>query len=401
MPMRHPSRLGSSPRRWRRPIATLFACGLLAAGMAIATPAAANQSVTVQAQQTDWYVNDDPVLFGPSEYWYSGQVGQGYGSNNFKFTYAFRSDTADNWAHWYMGRRIGRQQVSVYVPHADATATVVYEVTADNGLFTLAQLNQANTSGWTTLGTWDFNGGDVVIVAADNDASPVGSKIGVDAIAMRCVSNCGAQPDVPAVPSAVQYNSGALFWNAARGATSYDVIVWSDSGSTIIHGVECCAYLFLSKVLRTAERISVRSVNGAGRSEWAPTVSVRRRVEAPAVPSGLRFSSGVASWNSVSGATSYNVGLCVFDGNVNGCVVEVDVACCSWRISDTSVTHVRVQAVNSAGGSAWSSDVQSHATHRQSLRRRRVCGSVPEWHLGIRCRERHRTMWDCVSLRGT
>ena len=60
----------------------------------------------------------------------------------------------------------------------------------------------------------------------------------------------------------------------------------------------------------------------------------------------------------MSGATSYNVGLCVFEGDVNGCVVEVDVACCSWRISDTSVTHVRVQAVNSAGGSAWSSDVQ-------------------------------------------
>ena len=84
--MTHPPIPGSPPRPWRMPIVTLLVFGLLAAGMATATPAAASQSVTVQAQQTDWYVNDDPVLFGPSEYWYSGQAGQGYGSNNFQFT---------------------------------------------------------------------------------------------------------------------------------------------------------------------------------------------------------------------------------------------------------------------------------------------------------------------------
>ncbi len=79
--------------------------------------------------QTGWSVNDSPVLFGPSEYWYAGSSGRGYGSNNFVYTYAIGGDsTADNWAHWYMGDRVGRQELEAYVPRAQATATVTYEI---------------------------------------------------------------------------------------------------------------------------------------------------------------------------------------------------------------------------------------------------------------------------------
>ena len=351
-PMTHPPRLGSTPRRWRRPIVTLFVISLLAAGIATATPAAASQPVTVQAQQTDWYVNDDPVLFGPSEYWYNGQADQGYESNNFKFTYAFAGDTADNWAHWYMGRRIGRQEVSVFVPHADATATVVYEVTSDNGLYTLARLSQANASGWTTLGTWNFNGGDVVIVVADNEASPPGSKIGVDAIAMRCVSNCSSRPDVlstvPAVPSGLSFSSGRVMWGSVSGATSYDVRVCTNEGCVTHSEIDCCEWRFGDGPFNS---IRVRAVNSAGRSGWSTRID-GPEVQVPAVPTGVHLSAGRPVWNSVPEATSYEL-----EWLAGGALSTFRNLTCSTRCTlgtNFEEGRIRVRAGNEAGWSSWS-----------------------------------------------
>ena len=80
------------------------------------------------------------------------------------------------------------------------------------------------------------------------------------------------------------------------------------------------------------------------------------------VVTGVVWRDGRVMWDSVSGASSYNVGLCVFGGGSDGCVVFVEVECCSYGVSDETVTHVRVQAVNSAGTGAWSSDLQIRGT---------------------------------------
>ena len=67
-------------------------------------------SMPAQAQsQTNWHVNDNPSLFGPSQYWYWCNPGHGYGSNNCRFTYASGGEsTATNWAQWNLGSRVGQ-----------------------------------------------------------------------------------------------------------------------------------------------------------------------------------------------------------------------------------------------------------------------------------------------------
>ena len=165
-------------------------------------------SAPVQAQtQTDWHVNDSPTLFGPNQYWYWGDPGHGYGSNYYRYTYAIGGEsTADNWARWNMGSRVGRQEIQVYVPSNHATATVNYNITIGGSTYKRA-VAQRNISGWHSLGNWNTNGSEVVIAVYDNDATQhherdglAASRIGVDAIRMRCVSNCGSTASPPPPP---------------------------------------------------------------------------------------------------------------------------------------------------------------------------------------------------------
>ncbi len=115
-------------------------------------------------------MNDDPVLNGPSRYWYRGDAGRGYGSNNYQFTYGIAGESsAENWARWSMGRRVGRQEVEVYVPHTKATATVVYRIDVGGSVFT-RRAAQRDVSGWTSLGGYDADGARVTITLRDNDA---------------------------------------------------------------------------------------------------------------------------------------------------------------------------------------------------------------------------------------
>ena len=174
-------------------VAVALIAGVLAP--AIAAPRAAAQ------QQTSWYVNDNPSLFGPSRYWWTGDAGRGYGSNNYRFTYAAGGESnAENWARWSMGRRVGRQEIQVYVPQTKAAATVVYRIDVGGTVYT-RRMAQRDASGWTSLGNYDTDGSRVTIVLRDNDASQhwnrdgySASTIGVDAARMRCVSRCSSTP---------------------------------------------------------------------------------------------------------------------------------------------------------------------------------------------------------------
>ena len=160
-------------------------------------------SSPVQAQsQTSWYVNDNPTLFGPQQFWFHGASGHGYGTNNYRYTYATGGDPSpNNWARWNMGSRVGRQEIQVYIPSNHATATVNYNVTI-GGSTSKVRVAQNGTRGWHSLGNWNTNGANVVVAVYDNDAEHhhernglASSSIGVDAIAMICVSsNCGSTP---------------------------------------------------------------------------------------------------------------------------------------------------------------------------------------------------------------
>ena len=179
----------------------IIGAGLVAFALS-AVMAPVTVSVPAQAQsQTDWYVNDEPSLFGPAEYWFLGDAGHGYGSNNYRYTYAIGGESsADNWARWEMGERVGRQEIQVYVPGNHATATVNYHIRIGSDTSRKA-VAQRNVSGWYSLGDWTTDGSEVAVSVYDNDAQQhwerdgaLSSSIGVDAIRMRCVSDCGAAP---------------------------------------------------------------------------------------------------------------------------------------------------------------------------------------------------------------
>ena len=147
-------------------------------------------------------MNDDPELSGPQQYWYPGTVGRGYGANDYLYTYGIGGEArSDNSARWYMGRAAGRQEIQVYVPTDHATATVNYSICIGNNQFAVP-VPQRNISGWYSLGEWDTNGANVVISISDIDVTQNWktdgtdlSRIGVDAIRMRCVANCSEETD--------------------------------------------------------------------------------------------------------------------------------------------------------------------------------------------------------------
>jgi len=155
-------------------------------------------------------VNDDPVLNGPSRYWYRGEAGHGFGSNGYVYTYGIAGESsAENWARWSMGRRVGRQEIQAYVPSNHATATVTYRIDVGGREHT-RRVAQRDVSGWTSLGGYDADGALVTVTVRDNEASQhharhglAASRIGVDAIRMRCISRCGsASPPPPDLPPA-------------------------------------------------------------------------------------------------------------------------------------------------------------------------------------------------------
>ena len=147
--------------------------------------------------ESSWSVNDEPELSGPPLYWFHGELGRGYGTNNYRYTLGISGEPeANNWAHWYMGNRVGRQELQVFVPTDHATATVNYNIYI-GGQHSWVSLAQRNISGWHSLGEWNTNGADVVIAVFDNDVEQhherdgeIWSSVGVDAVRLRCVAAC-------------------------------------------------------------------------------------------------------------------------------------------------------------------------------------------------------------------
>ena len=156
----------------------------------------------VAQSQTSWYVNDNPSLLGPADTWYRGDPGHGYGANDYRYTYGLGgASSAENWARWHMGSRVGRQEIQVYVPSNHATATVNYNI--DIGGRTPKHVGNAarQRPAGTRWATGTRSGANVVISVYDNDVVQhwerdglVWSSIGVDAIRMRCVSDCSSTP---------------------------------------------------------------------------------------------------------------------------------------------------------------------------------------------------------------
>ena len=172
-----------------------------------------HQAAGAQTSPSEWTYFDNPDLQGPSEYWYDGQTGKGYGANNYRFTYAIGGDAdAVNSAVWSLRNRVGTQELQVFVPCNHAVATVTYEVRGSDSPreVEVNQLEECGHTAWTSLGQFAFDDGSASVVLRDNNSAQHyrrvefwRSQFGVDAIRARCVSNCAIVDPVgvPAAPT--------------------------------------------------------------------------------------------------------------------------------------------------------------------------------------------------------
>jgi hypothetical protein len=203
--------------------------------------------------------------------------------------------------------------------------------------------NAGGTSAWA--GTWNFT----TIIAAPSAPAPS--------------SPTNAATGVAILPT--------LSWNAASGATSYQVqvstasnfatTVFDQSGITVTSQAVTPA---LSN--NTPYYWRVNATNAGGTSAWSGTWSFTTIVAAPSAPalaSPANAATGVAilptlSWSAASGATSYqvqvstasNFATTVFDQSG----ITVTSQAVTPALSNNTPYYWRVNATNAGGTSAWS-----------------------------------------------
>ncbi len=195
--------LNLSTCRLKSGCAALTVCVLAA----VVAPIAMSSS----AQAQDWIINDEPSLYDEQgDYsWFTPPANinsRGYGSNGFRFTIAIGNDArhdADSWANWDMGNVNGRYEIQVWIPDAWATANAGYEIWEDSSRIDTVWLNQQDTNGWQTLGTYNLGGHlrvSVYDTVTRDDYRTVGianARLAVDALRIRRVSGDSQSPPPP------------------------------------------------------------------------------------------------------------------------------------------------------------------------------------------------------------
>ena len=390
----------SQTRAIKAIIFALLSVCVMAAGLAISVSPVSAQS----SQQTDWYVNDDPTFHGQGSGggWRGGDpasAGRGYGpdkSYGSNYAYAAATDGYDptgSYARWDMGTRIGTQEIRVFIPCNHATARVRYliDLRASSGGSSSSYtnwVNQADLCGrdaWHSLGNWETNGQRVTIEVRYNDSQHATGRtgagwrsLGVDAIAMRCASNCTTVVALGSV-TGLSYNSieDRITWNPVGEATAYDV-EWTQLEEELIRRSVLCSSsdgsLFGSKCGLEITPVGgkdvdfrVRAKNNGGTnfgpwSNWRVGVVIEPDSESPpaSTVTGLDYSSGRIRWQPLSDATSYDVEW----RNARERATRQQVTCSSsCSLSITRARHLelqfRVRARNSAGTGPWTRWVTS------------------------------------------
>ena len=368
----------------------------LSAAVSPAAPTV-SQAFTSQ-QQTSWTVNDSPSLYGPSTSWWQvtnsdySVSAEGYGSH-YHYTYSIGGESSpDNWAQWDMGSRVGRQQINVYVPKRNATATVKYRIYKSSGLIAQPTLNQQQAYGWYNLGTYDFDDGTVSIVVNDNEAFPhydncsikAYCKVGVDAIRMKCVSRCTTAtfPETPRGLNAVVGGAGELVvrWmppsgNGGSPLLGYEMTYYIDPDGannprTLQLGSGVMSYTLTGLVDDTKYLIGLAAVNSVGTGLGAVTTATTgSTVTAPDRPRNLRVDANddgslTVKWTvpeSVGGApvtryrVSYGNSSTAYRNayvNATGGNDDIHFDHTITGLDEGTSYSIHVYAINSAGESA-------------------------------------------------
>jgi hypothetical protein len=177
-------------------------------------------------------------------------------------------------------------------------------------------------------------------------------------------------PILPPAPTGLTGTPGntqvGLSWNAATGATSYNVLrsTTSRTGySTIATGLTSTGYTNTGLTNGTTYYYVVDAVNSSGTSSFSTEASATP-CGVPAIPTGLGATPGDATvsltWTASSGATSYNVKR----SGTNGGPYTTIAPSVSTSYTDTSVTngltyYYVVSGVDACGESGNSTQVSA------------------------------------------
>jgi MBG domain len=172
-----------------------------------------------------------------------------------------------------------------------------------------------------------------------------------------------ALPNTPTGFTAIGTNSAVLLsWNAASGATGYNVKRSTTSGAEVtITNVASTSYTDLDVINGTPYFYTVSSTNSAGESADSLEATATPNIP-PAVPTGLTATAGSnqvsLSWTGSAGAVSYNVKRSTTSGSgyaTVGTTTDPTVAYLDLTAVKFTQYYYVVSAVNAYGESANSS----------------------------------------------
>jgi len=175
----------------------------------------------------------------------------------------------------------------------------------------------------------------------------------------------------PAAPTDLQASAGdgdvSLSWNAAAGATAYDIYRSTSSGaeggSPYLSGITGTSFTDSGLSDGTTYFYEVTAVNSSGQSAVSNEASATPEaiVTVPAAPANLIASPGNSqvdlAWSASAGATSYNL----YRGTSSGGEILVQTGITGTDYTDTGLSdgityYYEVTAVNSAGESGVSNE---------------------------------------------
>ena len=232
----------------------------------------------------------------------------------------------------------------------------------DDTLWATSYNVQHSTDGastWTNLGDTSVSSMNISNLSGTdhwvrvNASSQFGSSSYSNSLYVR-LADVVTAPSTPTGLSSSNVTSSSFTasWNNVSGATNYDLQLWQ--GAWVSAGSTSSNSYNLTGLSGQDQWVRVRATNSAGNSSYSNYIYVQLQsagcTVAPSVPSGLSGNSSQINWNSVSGATGYDVQYWLGYWANHG-----STSATSYNLGLSGTQYVRIRAKNSCGSSNYSS----------------------------------------------